>query len=158
MVASVVITALLGASCRKDAAEQQRQAQKATEEAEQKASETTITSAEMSGAGAGSGAEEQSEEASEARDRAFREQAEAVIATRNEQNEYRGKLEHALDNLDAKRREAKKRGASYVKAIDARREVLKHHLESLDRVTDTQWPTVKASIDRDLKDQTEEGR
>lgn len=149
LTVSVVATALSGAACRKSSEEQQREAQKATEEAEQKASQvsqTTITSGELGAS------EDLTEEAREARERALREQAEAITTARNEQLEYRGDLQSALDRLDKKRREAKKRGPSYVKAIDARREVLKHDLDALDRTTDGEWASLKAKIDRDLKD------
>lgn len=147
----VVATALSGAACRKSSEEQQREAQKATEEAEEKASQvsqTTITSGELGG----EGEDDQSEEARVARERALREQAEAITTARNEQLEYRANLQSALDRLDKKRREAKKRGPSHVKAIDARREVLKQDLDALDRTTDPQWALLKAKIDRDLKD------
>jgi hypothetical protein len=43
-----------------------------------------------------------------------------------------------------------------VKVVDARRDVLKHHLEALDRATDGEWPALKAKIDRDLKEQSAE--
>jgi len=143
MVVSVMATALVSGACRKSAAEERREADQATMEAEQKASETSLTSAEVG----------------EAQDRALREQAEAITTARNEQLEYRGKLQAALDELDVKRREAKKRGPSYVKGVDARREVLKHHLDALDRTTDTEWAALKAKIDRDLKgDRDSEGR
>lgn len=159
MVVSVVSTALATGACHKSAAEERREAEQATNEAEQKAqqaSETSLTSAEI---GNGSDAKTSEDEAREAKDRALREQAEAITGARNEQLEYRGKLQGALDDLDAKRREAKKRGASYVKAVDARREVLKHHLDALDRTTDTEWAGLKAKIDRDLKnDRDLEGR
>lgn len=146
---SVVATALSGTACRKSSEEQQREAQKATEEAEQKASQvsqTTITSGEIAGD------DDSSEEVRVARERALREQAEAITTARNEQLEYRTNLQSALDRLDKKRLEAKKRGASHVKAIDARREVLKQDLDALDRTTDPQWASLKAKIDRDLDD------
>lgn len=149
LIAGVVVTALSGGACRKSSEEQQREARKATAEAEQQASQvsqTTITSGELSPD------DDATEEARVARERALREQAEAITTARNEQLESRGNLQSALDHLDKKRREAKKRGASYVKAIDARREVLKQDLDALDRTTDTEWASLKAKIDRDLKD------
>lgn len=156
---SVVLTVLSASACRKSAEEERREAQKATEEAEQKASQvsqTSITSAEI-GASDGpraEGAGEAEDEVRLARERALREQAEAIIAARNEQLAYRAKLQSALDQLDAKRRDAKKHGHVQVrvKAIDARRELLKHDLEALARTTDTEWAALKAKIDRDLKD------
>ena len=128
-----------------------REAQAATEEAEQQASQTTITSGELPSGGA---EDEAAEEARVARERALRERAEAITTARNEQLAYRGKLQAALDQLDANRREAKKRGhgSVHVKAVDARRELLKHDLDALDRTTDTEWASLKAKIDRDLKD------
>lgn len=158
VVVSVVMTALLAGGCRKSSEEQRREAQKATAEAEEQASQvsqTTITNAEI-GASDGprteEGRTEAAEEAREARARALREHAEAITSARNEQLEYRGKLQLALDGLDAKRRDAKKRGHVHVKAIDARREVLKHDLDALDRSTDTEWASLKSKIERDLKD------
>ena len=149
LVASVVVTALFAGACRRKSSEEQlREAQQATAEAEQQASQvsqTTITSAEME-------PREAQDEAREARDRALREHAEAITSARNEQLEYRGKLQAALDELDAKRRVAKKRGDVHVKAVEARRDVLRHHLDALDRTTDTEWAALKARIDRDLKD------
>lgn len=146
VVVGVVVTALSGVACRKSSEEQHREAQQATAEAEGKASQTTITSGEI-----GSDTEA-SEEANEARDRALRERAEAITTTRNEQLAYRGKLQSALDRLDKSRRDAKHHGQSHVKAIDARREVLRHDLDAVDRTADTEWASLKAKIDRDLKD------
>jgi hypothetical protein len=149
VVVSVVVTALSASACRKSSEEQQREAQKATEEAEQQASQasqTTITSGELAGD------DDATEGARVARERALREQAEAITTARNEQLEYRGKLQSALDRLDKKRVEAKKRGPSHVKAIDARREVLKHDLDAIDRTADTEWASLKAKVDRDLKE------
>lgn len=151
MVVSVVVTALASVgsvACRKSSEEQLREAQKATEEAEQKASQTTITSAEIEPAKQS----EAEDEARVARDRALREHAEAITAARNEQLAYRAKLQAALDKLDVQRHGAKTRGHVHVKAIDGKREVLKHHLDSLDRTTDTEWASLKAKIDRDLED------
>lgn len=152
MVVSVVLTALSSAACRKSSEKQLREAQAATEEAEQKASKTTVTSGELPGSGAVD--DDAAKEARAARERALRERAEAITTARNEQLEYRGKLQAALDQLDAKRREAKTRGHGHVhvNALDARRELLKHDLDSLDRTTDTEWASLKAKIDRDLKD------
>jgi hypothetical protein len=150
VVVSVVVTALVAGGCRKSSEEQRREAQQATEEAEQKASQTTITSAELGTAGN----EEREDDAKEARGRALREHAEAITTARNEQLEYRAKLQAALDELDHKRRDARKHGHGHVhvKAIDARRELLRHDLDVLDRTTDADWASLKAKIDRDLKD------
>ena len=152
VVVSVVVTALSSGACRKSSEEQQREAQKATEEAEQKASQTTITSGELGDvSGAPEANEEATEEARVARERALRAHAEAITTVRNEQLEYRGRLQGALDQLEAKRREAKKRGYGH-DVVDAHREVLKHDLDALDRTADTEWASLKAKIDRDLKD------
>jgi hypothetical protein len=153
VVVGVVVPALVAGACRKSSEEQQREAQKATEEAEQQASQTTITSAEIGPNGSNAeDTEEARQDAQEARDRALREHAEAITTARNEQLEYRGKLQSALDALDAKRRDAKKRGPVHVKAIDGKRELLRHDLDVLDRTTDAEWASLKAKIDRDLKD------
>jgi hypothetical protein len=152
VVVGVVVTALSSGACRKSSEEQRREAQSATEEAEQKASQTTITNAEIDA----TKTDEATEEAREARERALREHAEAITTARNEQLEYRGKLQQALDQLDAKRGEAKKRGQGH-KVIDAHREVLKHDLDALDRTTDTEWASMKAKIDRDLKELKDHG-
>lgn len=158
VVVSVVVTALSAGACRKSSEEQRREAQKATAEAEEQASQvsqTTITNAEI-GASDGPRADERraeaQEEAREAHDRALREHAEAITSARNEQLEYRGKLQSALDRLDVKRRETKKRGQVHLKALDAKRDVLKHDLDALDRTADSEWASLKAKIDRDLKD------
>ena len=148
MAVTVGLAVLGTGACRRSADGQQRVADKATEEAEEKASQTTLTSAEI---GAADGPNAPNEEAREAQERALRERAEAITALRNEQHEYRGKLQRALDGLDAQRREAKKRGHHHVTAVDGRREVLKHHLDALDRTADTEWASLKARIDRDLK-------
>jgi hypothetical protein len=152
---SVVVAALSGIACRKSSEEQLREAKSATEEAEQKASQTTITNAEIATAEA-EAKDETQDEARIAKERALREHAEAITAARNEQLAYRGKLQAALDELDTKRREAKKRGHGHgdvhLKAVDAKREALKHHLDCIDRTTDAEWGSLKAKIDRDLKD------
>lgn len=151
VLVSVAVAALSAGACRRSSEEQRREAEKATEEAEEKASQTSITSAELSRGdlGAGAGADE---EARVAHERALREHAEAIVVAREEQLEYRAKLQAALDRLDMKRRDAKKRGQVHLEAIDANRELLKHDLDALDRVTDTEWASMKAKIDRDLKD------
>jgi hypothetical protein len=133
---TVVATALPGVACRRASDEHRRDAKRATAEAEETASKTTITSGELVG--------------SDGTDQSGR--AEAMTATRNEQLEYRRKLGTALDDLDAKRRDAKKRGRVHVRAIDAKRDVLKHHLVALDRTTDAEWASLKGKIDRDLAD------
>jgi len=124
---SVVVTAFSCSACRKSSQET-----RATEEAELRASETTITSGEVGD------------------DDALREQAATIAGTRNDQLAYRAKLRDAIDELDAKRRQAKRRGSVHVKVVEARRDVLKHHLDALERTTDTEWGSLKAKIDRDL--------
>lgn len=141
----VISTMLVGGACKRSAEDQRRVAEQATAEAEDKASQTTTTSAELDG-------KPDDQNVRDAQDRALRERAEAITATRSEQLEYRGKLQKALDELDAKRREAKKRGAIHVKAVDARRDVLKHDLDAIDRTTDNEWAATKAKIDRDLRE------
>jgi hypothetical protein len=148
---SLVIALLLGSmtqlalpGCR-ESAEDRREAARATAEAEQAASQTTLTSATID-----------SKDETEAEGEALREQAEAIVALRLSQRDYRAKLQGALDELDAKRREAKQRGAAHVAALDARRAVLKQDLRSLDRTTDQEWAALKAKIDRDLRDYADE--
>lgn len=121
-----------GLGCRTSAAER-RASQRATAEAEEKASETTLTSAAIEPAG----------ETLTDVDSALREQ----------QSDYKKRLSEALDALDARRAQAKRRGEAHVKLLDARRDVLKHDLESVDRTSDQEWAALKARIDRDLREQ-----
>jgi hypothetical protein len=98
-------------------------------EAEQRASQTSTTSADV----------------------ASRSHTETVLVTRREQLQYRGKLAGALDELDAKRGDARNRGSAVrVAAIDGRRELLRNDLDALDRTTDAEWAGWKVKIERDL--------
>jgi hypothetical protein len=123
MVTSVAAMALVLACSR--SGEEQR----ATMEAEQRASQISTTSADV----------------------ASRSQTDTVVVTRREQLQYRGKLAGALDDLDAKRDDARKRGGAVrVAAIDGRRELLRNDLDALDRTTDAEWGGLKVKIERDL--------
>lgn len=105
---------------------------RATTEAEQQASETTITNAVI--------------DASESVE------ADALAETRRQQLEYRYRLQTALDQLDTRRKDAKKRGADHVKLVDARRAVLRKDLDALDSSNDDDWASLKQKIDRDLRE------
>jgi hypothetical protein len=133
----VLVVALASAACRTSAADQSA-ARRATAEAEEKASETTLTSAAI-----------------EPREEAL---ADVDGALREQQLDYRRRLQSALDALDAGRADAKKRGPAHAKVLDARREVLKRDLDALDRTTAQEWAALKARIDRDLREQTNNER
>jgi hypothetical protein len=106
---------------------------RATAEAEAKAQEVTTTSAAF----------ELPPAALDAGD-------EALATLRDEQSEYRAKLEAELDAIDARLRSvpAKRRAAD---PSFRRRAALKKHLDALDRSTAQDWPALKAKIDRDLR-------
>ncbi len=135
-VALLAVSVLAAAGCRPSA--EQRADRRATTEAEEKASEATITSAVLASA----------------------EQplARSVDARRDQQLAYRARLQDALDALDARRADEKRRGPAHLRALDARRDVLKHDLDALDRTNDQDWVVLKARIDRDLREHSNDER
>lgn len=131
LVLPALLSALVAGGCRGSAGER-RAGERATAEAEETASETTITNAVI----------------------APLDDTRVTVsdAVREQRDEYRAKLQAALDALDAKRADAKRRGTAHLKLLEGRRDVLKHHLDALDRTTDQDWAALKAGIDRDLRE------
>jgi hypothetical protein len=141
---------LLGSACRKDeadVAQQRRASDRATEAAEKEAQsqETSLTSATVEAKKA------------QAADDALHEGGEVLAAFQLEQSDYRGRLQQALDALDAAihhtANETISRGAGEGRSRDlrARRDLLKADLDAVNRSTEPDWATLRTKVERDLE-------
>jgi hypothetical protein len=96
VLAAVLAAVVTDAGCKKSYEQERREAAEATRNAEreaQQASSATITSGTLDKSDA-------EERAIAAEDEALREQAEALASLRREQLDYRGRVQHAIDELD----------------------------------------------------------
>jgi uncharacterized protein HemX len=136
---------VVGAGCHKDSDVKRRASDEATAEAEQKAqeaSEASLTSATVEAADAAQQADEE----------ALRARGEMIAAFRLEQSDYRGRLQHALDQLDkALVRSRASRGDVRVTELRARRDLLKADLDAVARATEPDWATLRTKVERDLE-------
>jgi hypothetical protein len=133
---------VVGAGCHKDSDVKRRASDEATAEAEQKAQEASLTSATVEAADAAQQADEE----------ALRARGEMIAAFRLEQSDYRGRLQHALDQLDkALVRSRASRGDVRVTELRARRDLLKADLDAVARATEPDWATLRTKVERDLE-------
>jgi hypothetical protein len=130
----------------------QKKEERANAEAERIAQETTLTSGDVSRPEASSSRDEQ----------ALENRARDLAAFRRDQVDFQGRLQFHLDAIDDQvaslRQAIEARGpsgsdpdASRVHELLARRELLRHDLDAIDRATEADWAPLKARITHDLR-------
>jgi hypothetical protein len=152
----VPLTAALAMSlvfgCQKSAEQKEREAEKATTEAQKTTSKA---------------AQEANEKAGEAQQKATKETQEFLATVNREEADYRAKITDELHRVDKRLADLKvdmtnkeggvtydksSKNAQEIEKLLARRDALLKDMDTINRTQPRDWPTVKARIDRDLRE------